>query len=752
MRLNENAARVGLASAALCCLVNAASPAFAQVAPPPPAPAEGKADQIAEIIVTAQRRAERLQDVPVSITALSGSTIQTAGIARFEDLGRITPGLRVDRLGSRYQPAIRGISVLVVAQGNEPNVATYVDGFYQPNDVVYTQDLVNLSSVEVLKGPQGSLYGRNATGGVILLETIDPKPEFAASASAAYATFHDLRLSGVVSTPLGQNLTFGVTGYYRRNHGYLRDITGYGAANVVPSIAGQDRSVPTAEFSTTSIRAKLKYEPTSNLTIKLGYNHLALSNGAALAYIIYQHSPLAAVAGNVLSDNRDHTALTTPPVYKNSQDEATLAGDLTVSDAVKISTRTSYLRYVIDQTFDFDGTLNNAFVSTTHEQGRYFIQALDATIKPLDNLVVLGGVQYFHAYAASTGVSNFASGATRVNSASFVKTVTDAYAGYLDATYEAVPHLFLTGGVRYSSDLKKVRAEAPPGTLRPGGAAERRFDSTTFRAVGRYEFGRNVNVYASFSQGFKSGIFNTLGTPNSVSPEKVNAYEVGVKAAVGRFNANLAVFHYDYRNLQVQSLIDALTVILTNAASAKIDGGELQIEGRITDNLSARAGITHLHARYDKFTTASGILIGATGFNTSPQSQNWSGLQMPRAADWSGNLGLTLAVPDVLSGGLEFSTDGFATTGYYPSNESYIPSPTQPSNPQAGTPRYRENGYVVVNGQIKWSSADKRFDLAVFSENITNTRYKVTNAGGTYGDYQTYNTPRVVGVRVGLRY
>ena len=192
----------------IACATFAAS-AHAQ-APETPAVENGRQQ---DIIVTAQRRSERLEDIPASISVVTQEALQAVGITRFQDLGHSVPGLQIARTGIFSQPSIRGISTLIAGGGFENNIAFYMDGFYEPNPLATNGDLTNLKSVEVLKGPQGTLYGRNATGGAILVNTLDPTTTPEGSFSAEYGRFNNLAFSGYLAGPIVPGVTASVAAY-----------------------------------------------------------------------------------------------------------------------------------------------------------------------------------------------------------------------------------------------------------------------------------------------------------------------------------------------------------------------------------------------------------------------------------------------------------------------------------------------------------------------------------------------------------
>ena len=186
-----------------------------------------------EIIVTAQRRDEKSVDVPITVTSLSAAALETANVQDLSDITKITPGLRFDFAGAYSQPTIRGVGTSVVSSGAVGNVGIYIDGFYSPNPIVSDMQLLKVRSIQVLKGPQGTLFGRNTTGGAILIQTADPSTDPGAEFKASYGRYNEVRLQGYGTFGIGEGIAMDVEGLYSRGNGFLTNISNRDRKSVV---------------------------------------------------------------------------------------------------------------------------------------------------------------------------------------------------------------------------------------------------------------------------------------------------------------------------------------------------------------------------------------------------------------------------------------------------------------------------------------------------------------------------------------
>jgi iron complex outermembrane receptor protein len=733
----------------------AASPVWAQSGPEEQAAEESAPG---DIIVTAQRRAEKLEDVPVAIVALTADILQQSGVQRVSDIGQIATGVQINRGGSFTQPAVRGISTLTLGYGFENNVAVYVDGFYQPDMVTINGDLANLASVQVLKGPQGTLYGRNATGGAIVMETLAPSKDLVGKAQVSYGRFNDIRAQAYVSVPVSEKVAFSLAGYYRKSDGYIRDI------GTDPVSKADDYDA--APLQNESFRAKLLLTPSENVDITLGFNHGKVEDARGTTYTINKYA-FAVPASPPRASLRD-TASSTPADATARADEFT--GKVAIDTSIgTLTSYTGYAKRLSHSVFDFDAS--KALISqsaNTSIRERTFQQTVDYAIDAIDNLdLIVGGFYYKDKLDFGKGGAKSYAGtfnAAGVQNSQFVFLSSKAYALYGDATYQLGDSLFLTGGVRYNHEQRAIRYFVVPGAnpvVAPPAQNKETFKSATPRLVLRYEVAPRTSVYASYSKGFRSGVFNptVVASPAFVlpiKPERLTAYEVGFKTASSTFRFDAAAYYYDFRDLQVGVTIpspvnpNAVIQLISNAKKAESYGVEAQATYTPTEDFSIRAGASYIHARYTDFKNATGNGLNVTTQrNISGQVQDWSGQQMARAPSFAGNIGINYEM-DMAGGRLALSGNASYTASYVVANPSLF-GPLGPAG-LANKQRYRQKGYAIANAQINWTDPSDHLTLGLYADNITNTRYNFVLSGGLFGDYSQGNEPVTYGARVGFKF
>jgi iron complex outermembrane receptor protein len=712
---------------------------------------------VGEVIVTAQRRSERLENVPMSVSAVSAETLSKSGILGLHDLGQTVPGLHINSTGFATQPTIRGITTVLTGIGFDNNVAIYVDGFYESGSTGINADLANIAGVEVLKGPQGTLYGRNATGGAILINTLDPAKTVEGNAEVSYGRYNDWYVKGYVSAPINDKMGFNLAVYDHQSDGWYRRV----------SPTGQDLG-PSTPIRQEAVRAKYQARPTDDLTLTFGYNYTLVLDPTGDTFNVYRYSPLPT------SIWRPGTETTTSWSFRPNNEQQT--NEFTLVALYKtpigdLTSRTGYSSIQGTLNYDFDGAQADVFRG--HDTGireHVFQQAFDYNISAIPNTDLLVGLSLYTDFVDTGHNLSYLNGALSTDALSSLKD--HAYAGYIDATYHFTDKLSVTGGGRYTQEYKSgcwTEYNGQGQLIVQPGCRKETFSRFTPRGVIRYELAPRTNVYASISQGFRSGTFNpspqtSLALDSPVSPEKITAYEIGFKTAQGRWRFDTAAFYYKYRDLQVSATVpnpvtgQGTIQTLANAKAAELYGLEGEVSAAVTDELQVRTGLALLHAEYTDFANAVG-----TGFNpatqrdVSNQTQDWTGKRMVRSPTVTFNIGSDYTHPLwngelLLTGNLSYTSEyinqnasTFYATAAGPGGTVVV---LNPSTAQ----RFVQPGYVILNLSIGWTDPSGHFTGRIYANNVTNTKYRITDSGGSFGDYAMWGEPVNYGVRLGYKY
>lgn len=692
----------------------AAAPALAQSAD------DGTVDSNT-IIVTAQRRSQALEDVPMSVSVVSQDTLSSVGVNTLRDLQNVTSGFQLNQSGSIPQPAIRGVTT-TTAGSYENNVALFVDGLYQTTSAVLSADLPNVQGIQILKGPQGTLYGRNATGGAILLDTIDPGYEWRGNIEATYGRFNDRRARGYVAGPLSDGVGLSLAGTIRATDGYYKLAS---------------RSTPgqfdgnTFGLNQESLRAKLKFEVSDAFRATLGYNYLRSGDPRGVFFTPIENVP-AWPAGSGPDTRPKGLGEASGDIFaldlKQHEGYAKLELDTGLG---MIRSITGYTDGRTTTTYDSAGNFRPDIYIDSVVRDRTWQQSLDFNVDAIENVDLILGGNYYNiktdylpnrgnvVYLGPTSFPpfTFPNPATtvvplsdyRIFQGTDYKRTKEAWAVFADLTFQLSDRLSIGAGGRYSKETQNVAAlrtnyctsataGCTVGTLLPGtagvpydfttSAKSSSYSKFTPRASIRYEITPRTSVYFTYSKGFRGGEWNS--TPPTLNPqsdwvdakqETIDAFEIGLKSGGGSFRYDVAGFYYDYKNLQISNTVflgnPPITVVtLQNAPKAEIYGVEANFVFDVTDNFTIRGGATWLHARYgDGFIyTGTGVNpnLPAVNANSDPLKaslnvanvlQNLSGMQMARAPDFTGYIGADYNIPDG-DGGLRFAVNLKYTTSY----------------------------------------------------------------------------------------
>ena len=716
-----------LASAAICAIPTLA---LAQTAEGDDTPAAAtNAIEVGEVVVTAQRREQRLQEVPIAISTASAEEVEAMGITQTTELTRITPGLVFTHNGNVAQPAIRGVSTKNSSPGDSPNVALYVDGVYISSQYSGFMDFNNIDRIEVLKGPQGTLYGRNATGGAIIVVTKTPQDSFYAEGEVGYGSYNQLRGQLYLTGPLAWGLTADFAAMYERDDGYTKDI-----------LTGEKLWTK----DNYGYRTKIRAEPTDDLAFTLAADYSRHSTAAGYANIpLNGNTSAVRSVGAIYGRERGEVALSSIPFAKNMNKGLSFTAEYDAGPFTVTSVTAARENKNSSLTDNDMSQLNLAFLRFGGPT-RTYTEELVVTSNGDGPLQWLVGA--FYVFDKAQRKFNI------VNSGQTTKATqwTEAFAPYVELTYDFNEHFSLIGGVRYNWEERQL-LNLQRGIVRVDNAT-RKWERTTYRLTGQYRVDDELNFYLTNSTGFKSGVYNTTATVQTpVDPEYIEAWQLGAKSTKGGIGLSAEIFQYDYTNLQVLRSLDPLTgsSSLANAASAKISGAEVSTFGRLTDNLRYTAGVAYLDAKYESFPAAE-VLDPLTptqceALNAAPNFPPWpcgnrstqrdvSGNQMIRAPEWSAIA--SLMYERDLWGGVFDATGSLYYTAEFPHDVDN---------------RIMQPSYTLLRGEMGWAPADGNWRVAVWGDNLTDEEYFLNVNTSTTGDTSIYGAPRRFGVTLSFK-
>jgi iron complex outermembrane receptor protein len=689
-----------------------------------------------EIVVTAQKRAQSVQDVAAAISAVSGKELEDRGIQDVDALQFLVPGLEVGslRIGGTYV-TIRGVGL---NQG-APGVAVHVDGVYQTDSAMADLAQADLERVEVLRGPQGTLYGRNANGGVINFITAKPKDRFEAEALAGYAEFQQSHLQGKLNIPIADGVRSRfVVDYGKRAKGFVRNIAGGPDLDAFERISGRAQlAIDLSDKATLDLSAAASHEtgPTSFFQLATLPNAAAIATNPFLANARISLKPWTTTANDPSTSERNFRQVT-----------GTLSWDLGFADLKSI---TAYTFYEDDFQTDSDGTNLSAFVQTNHEKSKTITQEinLSSSGKVADWVI---GAYYLREksersllFALPLGYAPLPPGGYLYSEAPLRKS--KVFAVFGDATIHVTDRLNLIAGARYTKEDQVFRYSRSAGVvlggnriplldLCPPRTDTPDFSSFTPRAGLQYRLADNQNAYATISRGFKAGGVNISSCANIFQPEKITAYEAGYRSqwANDRLTFNLTGFYYDYTDLQLNQVTGLLNLI-TNAGAAEVYGAEVEAAWTPNGNVSIGGNLSWLNAEYSSFRNVDTL-------NPAVGEQDLAGNRLNNAPKWSANLSASLSTdpgPDgrfTLRGDLGYRSAIFLR--------------------EFNTALDRQAGYALLGASLMWEDPGERFTLRLYGTNLTNKAYVAqggsSDALGTLAI--TYGAPRQVGIEARVRY
>ena len=595
--------------------------------------AEPQSVEVLEAVtVTAQKREQKLQDVPIAVTAFTKNQLQSRGIENVADLSALAPGLQVSRSpanDSISQISIRGNAEINPAIYWDPAVGIYLDGVYLGKSQGTVFDVVDLYRVEVLRGPQGTLYGRNTIGGAINLITRPPTGEWGGELTTELGNYGNFTNKVSADLPAFGIAKLSVAARSEKRDGWIKTTPG----SSVNELNDRDNL---------GIRVAADIAFTPDFLASLCYDRSAIDQAGTFSQL-YRIEPSGAfdpaAPGGVLyaplasyaSKERQKKASIDAPSNENvvvRGHAMTLAWNIDPRNTLKGIT--AFRRLENNDSGDYDGSPLAIAATARFTQFRQFSQELQWVGKT-DRFNYVGGVYYYSDHGDTNNPQSYFFGGATFDSRYGTRTVAKAAYGQLD--YRPIDPLTLTAGLRYTTENKTLSrvfgaAGSPAGPffyfIPEGTLAEKTFHATTPTFSAAYKLNDNLNTYARYAEGFKSGGFNgeysnTGQTPaqniaetkTPFKPEKQKSYELGVKSIflAGRAQLNAAVFRNEFTNLQ-QSLFvasGAAASVIRNAGKGNIEGVELEGVLQPIKGTRLQANYAYLRPRYSQFTDDAGV-------------------------------------------------------------------------------------------------------------------------------------------------
>jgi iron complex outermembrane receptor protein len=691
-----------------------------------------------EIVVTATRQQLNVQDVPIPINAMDSEKLEQTGVKSVSDLQFVAPGLKVANVSGYARITLRGVGTNGLSPTAESGVANYLDGVFVGNAYYQSRAFFDLERIEILRGPQGTLYGRNATGGAINVVSNAPSENLRGGASVSIGNYDLIETEGFLSGPIAGDKLRARIAY----NAVWRD--GY-----TPNSAGKAQD----DADAFAIRGRLVYQPVENFSVDLGVDYSRdRSVGTVVAERANPLRPLIyeILGGNLPAGRRIAQDVEGASDIRSGGIRGTLNWDM---GSAKLMSITAYREAHGDTLSDFDFTdLPFASAQSTLDTHQ-FTQDIYLVSAPGTKFEWTVGASYFH---EATSTSIFVDAQTGSISLSSPKLRTDAYAVYGEGTYNFTPELSLSAGLRYTHEKKSFsEADVFSGIFSPIaplplavnlGPFSDSWNKLTPRASLAYRPNKDLMFYAAYSRGFKAGGFNSLSSQtSSFDPEDSTNYEVGIKSEWldRRLRLNLSAFWMDYVGLQVQQRIiippsPLAVLIIDNAASSRVKGIELELSATPAHGLSVDGNLAYLDARYRKYDAIDEL--AASGSPLVPVNGN----RLSGAPRWSGNLGIQYNFAIGGAGSVTLRGDYAYQSKIY--------------NNGTNAEILSQDAASIFNTRVSFETQDGHWHLSGWIRNLTDKKIAGIRSAGAMDPFggqpilSYYLPPRTYGLTIGYTF
>ena len=663
-----------------------------------------------EIIVTARRRDEQLKDVPVAVTALSSERLAETGATDITTLQQQTPNATVQVArgsNSTLISFIRGVGQQDPLWGFEPGVGLYVDDVYVARPQAAVLDIFDIERIEVLRGPQGSLYGRNTVGGAIKYVTSRLSQDAEATIRGAYGSYNQVDLVASGSVPLSD--TFRIGGAFAH---LTRD--GYGS-NLNTGAEHYDKDVSAFRFSA-------EYTPTDDLFFRVAYDRTQDDSNPR-----HGHREVAGVGPGAGSPDSVYDTYAGVGDDNSVESEGlSFTGQVDVSEHWTFKSIMAWREGRTDTVIDFDNTPAPTLDIPAYYADDQFTTEFQFQFN-YDRIQGVFGVFYLDASAEGAFDTILGNAGIVIGTGGVVET--ESVALFADVNLDLTERLHLGLGIRYTEDSKTgtvfranylgaTRSPLLGGTprapllLRTDYTNDRTFDDISPRIALSYDFSDAITGYASWSSGFKSGGFDmrgdavfTPGTVNGYEPETVDSYEVGLKGRAGPLSFSSSIFYNQYEDQQVTTQVPAVGGIASfvdNVGQSTLYGAEFEGSLFLTENLTANFAVGYLNSEFDEFLRYNLTTMVFEDISDLVVLQN--------APEWTGYVGLTWRSD--LAGGELVVTPSVSYRGDFSQFE--FPNPI-----------LDQEAYALVDLSLIWTAPSERWSLGLFGKNLTDEEYRV---------------------------
>ncbi len=708
--------------------------------------AAGSSAVLEEVVVTAQMRSENLQQIPIAASAFSAERLSEIGALRLTDLSTAAPSFSIERASNVDTVFIRGVGGGGRNIGFSSRAGIYLDGVYVGQTNAVDQNLADVERVEILRGPQGTLFGRNTVSGAVSIVTRAPQHEFSAGVDAKIGNLRDREIGAHVNGPISDTVAGKMSVFSERRDGFVLNLF--------------DGDNDIGKVSVDSVRGALRFGNESSFTADLAGDY---TRDRSLRGI---YESISGITGKGSVDpfaplpyQVDDNDL---PIREQENYGGSLTAKWNLSSDLSLTSITAYRKVEAYRHNDNDYAPLSLLFTDYTDGFDQFTEELRIASSASGDFRYVAGLFFLNetadTYRTATAGSNV-TGLLPIAPGAVIPITgqvrTDSYAVFANINYDIVEALRLDVGARYTNERRSLFFNldgSQSGGFGTGvlpnfrdHADEGRFTPAISLT---YSFTQNVNVYGKYSQGFKSGGWNidflnakqvtflpgSTQTPFAFDTETANSFELGLKSEwlSHRLRANAAAFVTDYKNYQTNQFIaypGGTTVIqLNNAAKVNTDGVELTVEAFLSDDLRINVDGDYLHATFDSFPGG-----GAAGADAT-------GNQLPYAPKMSGSLGLLYSIPIRIFGGK------ISLSGQYAYRDSTYTG-------QENTPDEVLQSYGVYNGNLGWRSAQSGLELTLRAQNIGGKEYLVNRGKDFLGtETVTRSEPRAYGLELKARF